>query len=720
MSNYTFTRTLVTGMMMTLCVSVQAQVITVVNQNRENSVAPQSLDLQGYRLFHDHGDKKTYVPVRQKQQLSQNDEVTVTCQMEANENDFIYSPYAVTVIGNGINKEFYGDEGQVILSLPKGHYDFLTNTWRTDGPTALVLKEQTYINVDTTLVFNLSDAVNPYSVKTFKPNGDLCVVDVMKLNYGESDDEIIEAGNVDCINGSSFLVNKETGEDVYGHIYSLSFSEMREDNCGSVIYMNDISDRYRFVDARLVIGDDTWYVVKSENESMSVRTLTNNPENYVALEQDFDGTPIGNSAKGSHSYMYFRPAIDKKEVPSMYQMPKFTSPYGLMKGFIDAPKSQETGNGHLDLFTYMYYADYEKADTTVFEWYDGEGNLQRFEAINYIPQGIQSSPVVQDDEGFRYVCLGQAMYDPRYIGTPILGHPAFSFYQQQEVMPMGSGCPVNVVQFYNGLWGDVSQLECFFVGRHGEWRIVDNLAVETTMKYDGETIGNGNTNSIGFEVPEDNKGKKFEVTVTNPNVLVDGLEGQNVTTMTYDHAKEDWTPPVLQMLQFRNTDDLVTDRFSHSADGLLLFAGGDFYVESNDDIPVFNCKEQEAEVSYAPYMSGDWSTLEVEEIPENYYMPGFGYFYRGSLANVQGEAEKGWFDLKIRLTDAAGNWQEQVISPAFRIDEMVATGISEMAKTATTDGKTYYSLDGKRNVAPQRGLNIVRQADGTVRKITVK
>jgi len=126
-------------------------------------------------------------------------------------------------------------------------------------------------------------------------------------------------------------------------------------------------------------------------------------------------------------------------------------------------------------------------------------------------------------------------------------------------------------------------------------------------------------------------------------------------------------------------------------------------------------------VSYSPYAQDAWKALDVTEVADNYYMPGFGYFYQGSLASVEGNGEKGWFDLKVKLTDAAGNWQEQVISPAFCLKDHGTTGIDEVA---TPEGEAQvaaiYTVDGKRIATMQSGINIVRYTDGTARKVMVK
>ena len=102
---------------------------------------------------------------------------------------------------------------------------------------------------------------------------------------------------------------------------------------------------------------------------------------------------------------------------------------------------------------------------------------------------------------------------------------------------------------------------------------------------------------------------------------------------------------------------------------------------------------------------GEGNELAVEEVPENYW-PVMGWFYTGSLAGVTGEALNGWFDLKIRLTDAAGNWQEQVLSPAFRIDDLAYSSVATVVKDNAHEVARY-------NLAGQR-------VDATAHKVLVK
>ena len=151
----------------------------------------------------------------------------------------------------------------------------------------------------------------------------------------------------------------------------------------------------------------------------------------------------------------------------------------------------------------------------------------------------------------------------------------------------------------------------------------------------------------------------------------------------------------------------------------MEFSAGDFnFIISPMGYQGYKTKPLESvEVSYSPYGEDNWNELAVEEVPENYW-PVMGWFYTGSLAGVTGEALNGWFDLKIRLTDAAGNWQEQVLSPAFRIDDLAYSSVANVGKDNAHE-VARYSIDGKRVDANHRGVTIVKMSDGTARKILV-
>ncbi len=125
------------------------------------------------------------------------------------------------------------------------------------------------------------------------------------------------------------------------------------------------------------------------------------------------------------------------------------------------------------------------------------------------------------------------------------------------------------------------------------------------------------------------------------------------------------------------------------------------------------------EVLYAPYGTDEWQPLEsVEHQAEYDDIPGLGFFYAGPLTSVNAPSENGWFDLKFRLEDESGNWQEQTLSPAFRIDALVQSAVTEVRDNDAHE-VARYSIDGKRVDASHQGVTIIRMSDGTARKVLV-
>lgn len=309
------------------------------------------------------------------------------------------------------------------------------------------------------------------------------------------------------------------------------------------------------------------------------------------------------------------------------------------------------------------------------------------------------------------------------------GHPAFRFTKAQKAQPYGGNCPIIAMAIDNGVQPfqdqrSSSYVDLIFRGRYGE--MTDGLfnGIDLSIKLNGEEIINGMTNmwQLGQKTTGISQGV-LDVELVNHNGYVDGLEGQNKVTMQYDAGREDWTPPTLTMLQFRNTDDDVTDRFETASDGVVSLSAGDkaFHPEPSFGWGYYTIdNDMTVEVAYSPYGKDEWQQLGgIEEKPEYYYFPEYGYFYQGSLAGVTAQSDNGWFDLKIRLEDASGNWQEQTVSPAFRIESQVSTGICTQAVACGANAQSY-SLDGRRLNAPQRGINIVKGSDGTTRKVIRK
>ena len=69
--------------------------------------------------------------------------------------------------------------------------------------------------------------------------------------------------------------------------------------------------------------------------------------------------------------------------------------------------------------------------------------------------------------------------------------------------------------------------------------------------------------------------------------------------------------------------------------------------------------------------------------------------------------------------NAAEGWNKFINIVALTDDDPKPTGITNI-NNDIEKGERYYSLDGKRMIQPQRGLNIIRKSDGTTSKVVVK
>lgn len=269
---------------------------------------------------------------------------------------------------------------------------------------------------------------------------------------------------------------------------------------------------------------------------------------------------------------------------------------------------------------------------------------------------------------------------------------------------------------------DYLVLGCDYFGQLGESRKNDLLAIDMNLKYNDEVICDNYSNlpdAVYAMIEQGMPAGTIEATFINENIEVNGLLGRNTMNVYFDQTNDDGAAPTMRMLQMRRNDGVVTNCFTWADEGVIQFSCGDFNYHMNTEswYAWFDCDDAPiVVVQYSPYHDDNWKELEVEEIPELFFMPGFGYFYRGSLASVTGEAYEGWFDLKIRLTDAAGNWQEQVISPAFRIDDLAYSSVATIGSDNAHE-VARYSIDGKRVDASHRGVTIIKMSDGTARKV---
>ncbi len=595
--------------------------------------------------------------------------------------------------------------------IPIGCYDieteFISNVHES---TYIVIHELVDIQSDTTIVIDQSTATNHMEIISKRPDGV-----VFDPNIYDDSGQITYQGNIDHGFFMNNIIRKSDFNEIYGGLGLV---------CYENLYINELSDRFFYENLRIFEDEEQSIDYYISYASMNFQfPLENDLADWEYTEETFQPSAIG---KGEHEALGVTIERAYNGLGRSLGASAFTEVTNeTVKNYYNLPKRND---GYSIWFKPMYghgeelitnYVDYNGnivfSDTTV-EYYMiyGAPTIVENGAKSYINNG----PIADRRADLRL--FGFHNEDGLVAEHTYPGNPAFAFTEAEKTSNFGSGTPICLFVYNN--WNNESPNWQFtYIGRYGEVREVDRLKVDLNLSVNGDEVCNGINQFNEYLYNPERPSGEVDITMSNDNVDVDGLPGKNFAQMHIDETKEDKDGPSLTMLWFKNAEGKITDRFAKSQDGILEFSAGDFNTMYDADVSAytwFDCQKPDVEVSYAPYGEKSWNELEVEEVPENFYMPCFGHFYRGSLAGVTGQALKGWFDLKVKLTDAAGNWQEQVISPAFRIDQPY-TGISDI-NSENAHEVARYNLAGQRVDANSPGVVIVRYSDGTARKMIVK
>jgi hypothetical protein len=634
-----------------------------------------------------------------------------------------------------------GYEAQV----PAGNYDivgYFTNK-TNNSKICYVILEQYEVAGDVTVTLNTENSTNLITTKFYGPDGEL-----LKHGLGHMDNETYEFihdedGNIDLTQGQFLPYLKEVKNSIMPFTM-MFFGDMTSEEARNTpfeIYVNDVSDRYVFLYNRVSYTEDfsKTYVNWASTADVKAGLLQNDPSAFVHQTYNYKYSPIGAEQIGIGAedliwmfdgnnvrYTGFDLSSDLAKPGEVFTKELWT----------DVPYNEPNLEG-MNLLLQSSFQDY--GEVQIFDFGD-----EIF--VDYWPTGRAAGPVLRVKDGQKELVnlghhekngslgmrinylYGEAQED--MIGFALLPEPeAITHPAEKATGILNDNCPINAVRVQpmsylrlgvtGEYWATVLEIKDYYVGRYGESLTISNAdkGVERALTIDG--------NEANFEGHEASYGDGvYEYTSVNTNINVDGLDGKNTTVVHFDNSQEDSNPPSIEMLLFKDNDGNVTDRFVEASDGTIEFYASDFLYHPSE-LPyqnygssmmggTFECAPVDVQVEYAPFGTEEWSALTVEEVPELFNDHGWGYFYRGALADVTEGSLNGWFDLKFRLTDEAGNWQEQVLSPAFRIDQAM-TSVTTVNSNSPAKNVRYYNVSGVASDTPFDGVNIVvtEHADGT-------
>ena len=661
-------------------------------------------------------------------------ECTVTINLEYDESQFA-SPFMAYIVSSDAYAIVFDSEleGKMQGQVPVGTYDIVA-FFQKDMTQYYTIKEQVEVSGDVNITLNPAECTNHISFKNYGPDGEL-----QKLGLGHTDERTgewihDEDGDIDILHVTDCIYLKGiTGFATWGWGFIGDVSEEQERTCPQLdIYVNDVSDRYLFAQSRLAFFEEigqygklTSYLTWLSTDDVNSGEVANDPAEYVKCSDIYKYTPYGQNVNGEGFetvlWITINGVYDSYSSSYLgYFASKQNETYA-NETWVNIPE-RDMHYPQLELLMQTNFVDYEGMIAN--QWTgeqqlgfkgwtlgtpvcvkDGQLERQNFGHQLKTDNGLEPNRIYLKDMG---IVMGERRFSYVFSPSPIM----LTYPVEQAQGYINDNCPINAVNVINyennGLINLVGLDNCY-VGRNGETRWC-NEGLSYTIKCNGEIL----------ETPQFNPNEKanYEMTMTNPNIEVDGLPGHNTTTVYFDQNQEDMTPPSIEMLHFKDADGKITDRFATATGGTMEFYASDFHYHYYPDLRngVFECQPVEVVVEYAPYGTEDWNELTVEEIPEFYQEPGWGYFYRGSLAGVTGEGLNGWFDLRFRLEDASGNWQDQVVSPAFRIDDQAYSSVATVGSYNARE-VARYNLAGQRVDANATGVVIIKMSDGTARKV---
>ncbi len=620
-------------------------------------------------VMHDYGTRKSLAPVPVRKAAAEEELVTVTVKALGN-----IEPEEGMIFNKDL-KQFVEFENNVAtVEVPKGTYDFYVSFY--DEVSHYVFKENVSVAQNMELEFDPKESIYPIEFRYYDENNTdlhLEVVDGGNIDTPATADDVIKITSI---------LHKDFGYSMF----TMDFG-YRSKGYPMDFYVNKLSDKY-FIGQSATMGCGShYYAFKGLVTDCTQGLCKSNPANLIKLSTKIDLSP---GMKDYADYVDL-PGVEAALMHDGYLLGNtrtwcFRDPAdkGNIITYIDCPESTDADPYHLNVaarpviadgFRWLKsaYGEYEDFAFTVAPLALGNAN----EGVKYIMSGNDLSDVFN-------VPVGE---DAKYKFYP--GHPEFSFASPDGTAHFGTTVPVLSYRSMKIISGNKIKVfdKYSYVGNHGELRETDEKLADVKKK---------------------NTDNGTEVTLTNTNIMVDGIPGKNEAVVLYDLNKEDKTAPTFQMLSFKDAEGNINNRFSSTQGARMIFTGGDFtYVDSPKPpyIGYFTCDAPSSvKAYYAPHGTDAWAELTVKEDRDEFFLPYFGHFYEADLSGVK---ESAWFDVRLEIADAAGNYQKQTIGPAFKVGD--ATSIAQLSAASANAfyvaGKTVALVDGNDAAITVRSID---------------
>lgn len=589
----------------------------------------------------------------------------------------------------------------------------------------IYITKEFVLNGDTTINVDMADCKNRISFKKVLPDGSAPVVDTTWVNgstttYGTRTNTLEQSyqrGFFWKKRPNFYLLQnnaRQLGVTAYvGTDITTDFSNIMD------FYVNDVTSDFKFFGVYRAILNDGKYspVFISYDIKDGVQgdlTLTNDKSNYATHYETIGTTPRGRYADVrtpgvAHTMLQNNISQIGSRLSMNYDLGLKGDTSWTQKVQYSHVATQGTGVSNMGLYFNSVLNDFVKVTKTATR-------------TSYTYKYIQGPTFEFTDAGdARYINYGAPgnHHNDTTLGEYNLNTYAPYTFIADEEHPVASCNNAPIIELVQNnstnTYGKKISYVLYSTGMMGEYRQLDNDSLQLEIRYNDSIVCN-QFSKMSSALTTLNKSKLPDGVIhtkfVNNNILVDGKQGQNVTELEFDMRKDDWEAPALTFLRFTNADGKVTNKINVNAEGSVEISAADF--EKLNGTSYFGIKPVNIQVSYAPTGTSSWTALQVTEDASKFRYPAFGYYYKGAVKGIS----TGWYDLKVKLTDEAGNWQEQTLKRAFNIYQ--STSVNDVKPASECIVVARYAIDGRRLTQAEPGINIVRYSDGTAAKVLVR
>lgn len=610
-----------------------------------------------------------------------------------------------------------------MVRIPEGIYTFvgIFKAIEPGVPQKIIIKEEVDVSQTPKISFDSSDATEMISFRGILPNGEPIKTPLLSENF-----QILEEGNIYTSTGftssffgyySNHIVHRQYGPafNVANYTYKQEIDGRAVDyeQTGYFLVNKNISDDFNLFQYQVQCLPDkeTSVVLTSMRKGMEAGNVENETTNYHSLLIDELYTTEGFCTGEEIAKKMNDVGLIFLERGNIYGYIFMTNPGGAEAKGLEACIIPE--NEMMDFTLAMTPIWNTKPVMSgmaiAFDSFQLNAPLQRI--LDGEPTTIVT-PILNSGYYGSFLFVKDDMFDSSMALT---GNPAFSFQNSKSHQLAGDNCPfiflhdmstADYFDFTQKTWGRIGESPTLPIAYPEEITIKYGDTEWNNLKTGEDDLNLSDILAQFQEVYKEYKGTLDLEIKQYKQIIVDGIPSKAAVAARWDFASEDPAPPVLTMIQFRNTDDIVTDRFDTPEDGVITMSAGDFkYIQKivydNFGNPISEygydkyLSTPEATVEYSPLGQEKWQEIDVEEDKEKFYMPCYGAYFCGSLKGVKDPSPTGWFDLRVSLKDGSGNTQVNTISPAFKIKSLSGFKDVEVEETIIfSNGKINYSGEG--------------------------